>query len=79
MDKDKNKDNYIDLSKLNYHRKPTQAEPIHIEPTYLSQLFKKPYDDNPVERQKALEALFREAREGLKPKNPTPPSSTFTK
>jgi len=79
MDDKKKIDNRIDLSKLNYKRKPKEEEPIHIEPTYLSQLFKKPYDGDPVERQKALEALFREAKEGLKPKNPTPPSSTFTK
>lgn len=78
MDKDKNKDNRIDLSKVNYKRKPKEPEPILSEPTFLSELFKKPYDNDPTERQKAREALFREAREGFKPKN-TPPSATFTK
>ncbi len=72
------KDNKIHLSKLNYKRKPKE-EPIHFEPTYLSQLFKKDTDSNPVERQKAREALFREAREGGKSNKNTPPSSTFTK
>ncbi len=80
MDKDKKIDNRVDLSKVNYKRKPKQEEPIHFEPTFLSELFKRPYDDDPIERQKAREALFREAREGLKPKNPnTLPSATFTK
>lgn len=79
-DSDKKKiDNRIDLSKVNYKRKPVEPEPIHIEPTYLSELFKRPYDNDPVEREKALEALFREARDGLKPKKTPPPSSTFTK
>lgn len=79
MDKDKNKDNRIDLSELNYKRKPKQEEPIHFEPTYLSQLFKEPFDNNPIERQKAREALFREAREGGKSTKTPPPSATFTK
>lgn len=76
MDKDKN--NYIDLSK--YNKKPKEDEPIHKEPTFLSELFKKDTDSNPVERQKAREALFREVREGGKStKNIPPSSSTFTK
>lgn len=76
---DKKIDNRIDLSKVNYKRKPKEEEPIHYEPTFLSELFKKPYDNDPVERQESLEALFREAREGLKPKKTAPPSATFTK
>lgn len=79
MDKDKKPDNRIDLSKINYKRKPVEEEPIHFEPTYLSQLFKRDSDNDPLEKQKAREALFREAREGIKSKNPTITSSTFTK
>lgn len=74
-----NKDNYIDLSKIVKKPKEKEEEPIHYEPTYLSQLFKKPTDSDPVEKQKAREALFREAREGGKSHKDTPPSSTFTK
>jgi hypothetical protein len=74
-----NKDNYIDLSKVNYKRKPVEPEPIHFEPTYLSQLFKEPTDSDPIERQKAMETRFREAREGGKSKKNTHPSATFTK
>lgn len=78
MDKDKKIDNRIDLSKINYKRKPKVEEPIHFEPTFLSQLFKEPTDSDPVERQKAMEARFQEAKSGIKLKN-TPPSATFTK
>lgn len=75
---DKNKDNRIDLSQ--YNKKPkTEEEPIHPEPTYLSQLFKKDTDNDPVSKQKAREALFREVSEGVKSNKNTPPSSTFTK
>lgn len=79
MDKDKKPDNRIDLRELNYKRKPKEEEPIHIEPTYLSQLFKRDTDLDPVERKKAREALFREAREGIKSTKTPPTSSTFTK
>lgn len=80
MDNKNKLDNRIDLSKLNYNRKHKEAEePIHFEPTYLSQLFKEPFDNNPIERQKAREALFREARDGGKSNKTPPPSSTFTK
>lgn len=74
----KNKpDNRIDLSKLNYKRK-VEEEPIHFEPTYLSKLFHKPSDDDPAERQKAREALFRSLKEGKQ--DPKPPSgNTFSK
>lgn len=72
-----NKDNRIDLSKLNYKRKVVE-EPIHFEPTYLSKLFHKPTDDDPVERQKARDALFQSLKEGKQ--DPKPPSSnTFSK
>lgn len=79
MDKDKKPDNRIDLSKLNYKRKPKEEEPIHIEPTFLSELFKKDTDLDPAEKQKAREALFREIRERCKSTKTPPPSSTFTK
>jgi hypothetical protein len=75
---DGNKNNYIDLSKI-IKPKVNEEEPIHYEPTLLSELFKKPSDNNPVERQKAREALFREARDGGKSNKNTPTSSTFTK
>jgi hypothetical protein len=71
-------DNRIDLSKVNYKRKPKEEEPIHFEPTYLSQLFHKPTDDDPVERQKAREALFRSLKEDKQTTKP-PSSDTFTK
>lgn len=75
-----NKDNFIDLSKIIKNPKPKEAEPIHIEPTFLSELFKEPTDLDPVEKLKAREARFREAREGGKSTKNTPPtSSTFTK
>lgn len=74
----KNKENYIDLSK--YNKKVKEDEPIHMEPTYLSQLFREPSDSDPIERQKAMEARFREAKYGIKSsKSGTPPSATFTK
>ncbi|MBC2457160.1 hypothetical protein [Clostridium beijerinckii] len=76
MDNKNKPDNRIDLSKLNYKRKHKE-EPIHFEPTYLSKLFHKPTDDDPVERQKAREALFRSLKEGKQ--DPKPPSGSFTK
>lgn len=71
------KDNRIDLSKVSYKRKPVDEEPIHFEPTYLSELFKKPSDSDPAERQKAREDLFRSLKEGKQ--EPKPPSGSFTK
>lgn len=76
---DKKIDNRIDLSKYNKKPKVVEPEPIHYEPTYLSQLFKRDSDNDPSERKKAREALFREAREGGKANKNTPPSGTFTK
>ncbi|OPJ65506.1 hypothetical protein [Clostridium chromiireducens] len=74
---DKKINSRIDLSQYNRNRKAKEEEPIHFEPTYLSRLFHKPTDDDPAERQKAREALFRSLKEGKQ--NPKPPSGTFTK
>ncbi len=74
----KNKENYIDLSK--YNKKVKEDEPVYMEPTFLWQLFKEESDKDPVEKQKAMEARFREARYGGKSnKSVTPPSASFTK
>lgn len=77
MDNKNKPDTRIDLSKVNYKRKPKKEEPIHFEPTYLSELFKKDTDNDPAERLKAREALFRSLKEGKQ--DPKPPTGSFTK
>lgn len=67
-----NKDNRIDLSQYNRNRKMVE-EPIIIEPTFLSQLFKE--NPDPV-----IAAADRARRFGrTPPSNDNNQSGTFTK